>query len=387
MLKTNVGYSILNDSFENGIEVANKTINGLSNPKVALLYSSSVCDHEKLIQGFKSIRNIPIIGCTSSDAIIVQDGIINSETGFSGAIAFDDETLKVGIAGMQKDNDARLTGRQVAIEAIRNANTDIRPSYFYMISSPTEEEEYLKGIQDIIGRVPMFGGSSASNNMDNTYKIYCNDKIFSEGCAVAFFYTDRDFETEFTGAYHETNRKGVVTKVENKRKLVEIDGEMALKKYSEYRGINIDNLKDNALCNITITNPFGVKDSMDNITVINHPITGNSDYSINFSNNLVEGTCINMLDSTIDEFVKSTSDAVNIINTKLNNNVSGYLLIHNAFRKDGIKDRMLEVYNELKNSCGNIPFIMIFSSSEFGYHEHSANACGSLMLSFTGFEK
>ena len=47
MLKTNVGYSILNDSFENGIEVANKTINGLSNPKVALLYSSSVCDHEK----------------------------------------------------------------------------------------------------------------------------------------------------------------------------------------------------------------------------------------------------------------------------------------------------------------------------------------------------
>ena len=48
------------------------------------------------------------------------------------------------------------------------------------------------GIQDVIGRVPMFGGSAADDNVEGKWKIICNDKVFSDGVAVAFFYTDNE---------------------------------------------------------------------------------------------------------------------------------------------------------------------------------------------------
>lgn len=388
MLKTNVGYSILNDSYENGVETAKKTINGLNNPKLALLYSSVLCDHEKLIQGVKSVKSIPVVGCTSSGGIIVQDGIITGENGFSGAMMFDDENLTVGVAGMQKDGDAREMGRKIALEAIKNANTDLRPSYFYMVASPAEEESYLKGIQDVIGRVPMFGGSAADDTVEGEWRIYCNDKVFTDGCAVAFFYTDREFVTEYTGAYHETNRRGIITKVSDKRRLEEIDGEPALKKYAEWRGLEVDTLKDSALLSTTISNPLGVKDPIGSLTVIRHPMFGNNDYSMNIGNDLEEGTCVIMMDSTVDELINSTGEAINVINSTLNNNnIAGYLLLHSSGRKLGIGNRMTEVYNEIKKTCGDTPFITSFTFGEYGYHSQSSNTCGGLMLSFTGFEK
>ena len=388
MLKTNVGHSILNDSYQNGKETATKAKEGLNNPKLALLYSSVLCEQEKLIEGVRSvISSTPIVGCTSSGALIVPEGIITSETGFSGAMMFEDENLTVGVAGMEKDGDARKMGRKIALEAIKNANTDVRPSYFYMVANPAEEESYLKGIQDVIGRVPMFGGSAADDTIEGNWKIFCNDKVFSEGCAVVFFYTDRKYITEYTGAYNETSKRGIITKVSNKRKLEEIDGVPALKKYAEWRGVNPDELKEMALLSVTIPNPLGIKDPIGQLTVIRHPMVGNNDYSMNIGNDLEEGTAIIMMSATTDQLIASTSYSVKEVNSKLNNEVAGYLLVHCSGRKLGIGDRLNEVYDSLKESCNGTPFMTIFTFGEYGYRNHSANTCGGLMLSFTGFEK
>lgn len=388
MLKTNVGYSILNDSYRNGVETATKAKNGLNNPKVTLLFSSVLCEQEKLIEGVKSVVGpVPIVGCTSSSAIMVPDGIITAETGYSGAMMLDDNNLKVGVAGMEKDGDARKTGRKIALEAIKNSGTDVRPSYFYMVANPAEEESYLKGIQDIIGRVPMFGGSAADDTVEGKWKIFCNDKVFSEGCAVVFFYTDRKFVTEYTGAYNETSKMGIITKVSNKRRLEEIDGVPALKKYAEWRGLNPNELKEMALLSATITNPLGVKDPIGSLTVIRHPMVGNNDYSMNIGNDLEEGTAVIMMSATVDQLIASTSYAVKEVNSKLENNIGGYFLVHCGGRKLGIGDRMNEVHSAVKEACGDTPFLMIFTFGEYGYRSHSANTCGGLMLSFTGFEK
>lgn len=388
MLKTNVGYSILNDSYQNGVETATKAKNGLNNPKVTLLFSSVLCEQEKLIEGVKSVVGpVPIVGCTSSSAIMVPDGIITAETGYSGAMMLDDNDLKVGVAGMEKDGDARKTGRKIALEAIKNSGTDVRPSYFYMVANPAEEESYLKGIQDIIGRVPMFGGSAADDTVEGKWKIFCNDKVFSEGCAVVFFYTDRKFVTEYTGAYNETSKMGIITKVSNKRRLEEIDGVPALKKYAEWRGLNPNELKEMALLSATITNPLGVKDPIGSLTVIRHPMVGNNDYSMNIGNDLEEGTAVIMMSATVDQLIASTSYAVKEVNSKLENNIGGYFLVHCGGRKLGIGDRMNEVHSAVKEACGDTPFLMIFTFGEYGYRSHSANTCGGLMLSFTGFEK
>ena len=93
-----------------------------------------------------------------------------------------------------------------------------------MVATPNNEEEYLQGIQDVIGRVPLFGGSAADDNLEGDWKIICNNKVITDGVAVAFFYTDTEIVTSFTGDYEETDNIGIITKVENDRSLLEING-------------------------------------------------------------------------------------------------------------------------------------------------------------------
>lgn len=386
MLKSGVGYSTQSDSFESGVETMRQATLGLFNPKVAMMFSSVKNNQEEIIKGIKSIKDIPVVGCTSSSGIIVPDGIISSDNGFSGALILDDEDLKVGVAGMAKNGDAREMGRKIALEAIKNAGTTVKPSYFYMVASPAEEESYLKGIQDVIGRVPFFGGSAADDAVEGKWKIYCNDKVFTDGCAVIFFYTNKKIETKYTGAYNETEHRGIITKVENKRTLLEIDGVPALKKYCEWRGVDASTIQGMDLLSVTIQNPLGIKDPIGNLTVIRHPMVANGDYSMNIGNDLEVGTCVNMMSASVDELISSTGKTVDELNNKLNN-IGAYFLVHCGGRKLGIGNRMNEVYSKLKNKCGNTPFIAIFTFGEYGYNEHSANTCGGLMLSFTGFEK
>ncbi len=86
MLKTKVGYSQNADNYLSGIETAKMA--QLNNAKVALLFTSVVMDQESVINGVKSVADVPILGCTSSAAICTQDGYLNSEEGYAGMMSF-----------------------------------------------------------------------------------------------------------------------------------------------------------------------------------------------------------------------------------------------------------------------------------------------------------
>ena len=83
-MKTKVGYSENVDAFASGKETA-QMANVIENPQVGLFFTSVVQDQEELMKGAKSIlKDVPIIGCTSSAAICTHDGYLNKETGYSG---------------------------------------------------------------------------------------------------------------------------------------------------------------------------------------------------------------------------------------------------------------------------------------------------------------
>ena len=112
--------------------------------------------------------------------------------------------------------------------------------------------------------------SAADNTVSGEWSIYTNDKVFSDGCAVAFFYTDKPMANVYTGAYHETTNSGVITKIEGKRTLVEIDGVPAMKKYAEWTGKKLKDLDGGNLLSQTILAPLGVKDRLGDL-VCNSP--------------------------------------------------------------------------------------------------------------------
>ncbi len=387
MLKSKVGYSTNSDAYQSGSETASKAMEGLTSPKIGMFYASCVYG-EEAVQGAKSILgDIPMIGCTSSGAIIVPDGIIQSETGFSGMMVMDDEDMTVSVAGSERGEDPRETGRRIALEAIKNSGLRIRPSYFYMVASPKEEEFYLKGIEDVIGRVPLFGGSAADDAVAGKWRIFCNDKVFQDGCAVAFFYTNKEIVTEYTGAYRETEDMGIITKVDDNRTLVEIDHTPSLQKYATWRGLDVSNLRGMDLLSATILSPLAVKDPLGDVVAIRHPMIGNDDDTMNIGNNLEVGTAVIRMETTVEELICSTSNAIERLKEKLEEPTGAYFLVHCGGRKLGIGNRIEEVYEKIKEATMGTPFLVIFTFGEYGYQNHSANTCGGLMLSFTAFEQ
>ena len=392
MLKTKVGYSTLKDSYAKGKEAA-KNANVGMRPKLGMMYCSCNDDVEEVVNGAMSaMKGAPVIGCTSSGMIITNDGIIESEDGFAGLMSFDDKNMNIGVAAHKAGKNAREIGRKVARAAVENAGENYSPNYFYMVASPKEEEDYLMGIQDVIGRVPMFGGSAADDTVEGNWKIFCNDQVFSDGVAVAFFYTDNDIVTSYTGAYHDTENYGLITEVKNDRTLVKIDGVSALKKYADWIGKKPSELKGQNLLVASITKPLGVKDPLGNLTVVRHPMFGDdmgtkttTDDVINLGNKVVEKTAIVQLEATVDELIKSTKTTLKDVKSQLSTEPVGYFLVHCGGRKLGIGDRIDEVYKNLVEEARGVPFITVFTFGEYGYDEHSANICGGLMLSFTAF--
>ena len=392
MLKTKVGYSTLKDSYAKGKEAA-KNANVGMRPKLGMMYCSCNDDVEEVVNGAMSaMKGAPVIGCTSSGMIITNDGIIESEDGFAGLMSFDDRNLNIGVAAHKAGKNAREIGRKVARAAVENAKENYSPNYFYMVASPKEEEDYLMGIQDVIGRVPMFGGSAADDTVEGNWKIFCNDQVFQDGVAVAFFYTDNDIVTSYTGAYHESENYGLITEVKNDRTLVKIDGVSALKKYADWIGKSPSDLKGQNLLSASITKPLGVKDPLGNLTVVRHPMFGDdmgtrttTDDVINLGNKVVEKTAIVQLEATVDELIKSTKTTLKDVKSQLSTEPAGYFLVHCGGRKLGIGDRIDEVYKNLVEEAHGVPFITVFTFGEYGYDEHSANICGGLMLSFTAF--
>ncbi len=387
MLKANVGYSKLEDAYEAGVEAAKaSTENG--NAKIALLFNSVGYDQKKIMEGVKSVLpDVDVIGCTSSAGIITPDGYIIDESGTAGILTLDGDDLTVASYGMAKEKSARETGRQVAIKALEKAGLDYAPDYFFMSASPAEEEEYIKGIQDVIGRVPCFGGSAADNTVEGKWSIFYNDTIYSDGVVAAFFYTPKEIATVYTGAYNETKDMGIITKLNDTRVLAEIDGEPAVEKYKNWRGLSDEEVTGGNLLVTTITSPLGVKDRLGNLTAIRHPMNGNEDKSMNIGANLAVGTTVIRMEATVDELINSTGNTLKELKKKCKD-PAGYLLIHCGGRRLGIGDRMPEVYEQLKKIAGDVPFLVVFTFGEYGYTEDDqTNTTGGLMLSFTAFEK
>ena len=392
MLKSKVGYSTNLDSFMSGFESAEKSTKDLKNPKVSFLFASCKNNLKQVVKGIKSVTDTPIIGCTSSGGIIVPDGIIRSKEGYSGLLTLSDENLTVGVACHEAGKNPRSIGRKVAVDAVRNAKTTRAPAYFYMVTSPKEEEEYLLGIQDVIGRVPMFGGSAADDEITEEWKIICNDKIISDGVAVAFFYTDNEIVTSFSGKYNETNNVGIITKVEEERTLAEINGSSALRIYAQWISTSPSQLKGEGLLEAAITKPLGVKAVQGNLTLIKQPMFVEDmgtktvmDDKITLGNKVMEKTAIIQLETTVDEMIEANKVMLKELKTKLYTAAGAYILINSAGRKKVLKERLDEVYQKILEETGGVPFIMPFTYGQFGYEEHSANCCGGLMMSFTVF--
>lgn len=388
MLTIKTGNSTNANAAAAGREVALQVKEDLNNMKMAFVYSGVQYNQKEFIDAISAeLPGVPLIGNTSFTGVMTPDGFISSEDGFAGIMAISDDELTVGVAGMPKEGTARETGHKVAEKALKAAGKTEAPAYFYMSAPSGEEEYYLKGITEVIGRVPFFGGTAADNTITGQWLLYTDEMVTADGVSVAFFYTDRPFANKFTGAYNETDKAGIITKIDGDRTLVEINGKPAIQQYREWTGAGAEDVAGGNLLSYAICKPLAVKDRLGDLAAIRHPMNGNDDGSMNIGNNLAVNTAVVLMEATVDELISAVGKTLEELKKKIDGPIAGFHLVHCGGRRAGIDARINEVYEQVKQHAGDIPFIMEFTFGEYGYEDDGNNTCGGLMLSFTAFGK
>ena len=76
-----------------------------------------------------------------------------------------------------------------------------------------------------------------------------------------------------------------------------------------------------------------------------------------------------------------------IMDLKSNFKPACLLLVHSDARKNYIGERIDEDFVAIKNAAGDLPFIVVFTSSEYGQVDHSGACIANLSLSFTGISE
>ena len=385
-MKSFVATSTAAAATEAGKEVAAKIAAGIDGAKLAMAYGSCAYDSTELLAAIAAeLPGVPVLGNTSFTGIITPEGYIGGDKPFIGILALGGDDVAVGTAGASRDTAEcpRCIGKKLAEEAMKAAGKDCPPDYWYMAASPAEEEYYIKGVTDVIGRVPFFGGSAADNAIAGDWMLYNGTDAFADGCVVAFFYTDTPFANKFTGAYAETDKFGVVTKMDGDRGIAEIDGKPALDVYAEWRGMSTDQLMGGDLLVESIVAPLGVKDRLGDLVAIRHPMNGNDDHSIAVGAKVAEKTAVIMMDGDVDCLVGSVAKTSGELKKYANPKPAAYFYVHCGGRRAAIDNRIGEVADAFIKEADGVPFIAEFTFGEYGFEQDGLNATGGLMLSFT----
>ena len=385
-MKSFVATSTAAAAADAGKEAAAKVAAGIEGAKFAFAYGSADYDTPELLAAIAAeLPGVPVVGNTSFTGVITPEGFVGGDTPFVGILALGGDDVTVGTAGAARDTDCcpRKIGKKLAEQAMAAAGKDCAPDYWYMVASPAEEEYYIKGVTEVIGRVPFFGGSAADNEIAGKWWIYNGTEAFQDGCAIAFFYTDTPFTNKFTGAYAETEDFGIVTKMDGDRGIAEIDGKPALQVYADWRGIPIDQLMGGDLLVASIVSPLGFKDRLGDLIAIRHPMNGNDDLSIAVGAKVVEKTCVIRMEGDVDVLVGSVAKTAGELKEKAGAKPAAYHFVHCGGRRAAIGDRIGEVADAFIKEADGVPFIAEFTFGEYGFEDDGLNATGGLMLSFT----
>lgn len=384
-MKANVGSTILTNSFAAGADVVKNSMKGIKIPKIGFLFSSTKYNQDELLRGVKSVSpDLKVIGCTSCGAIMTPDGIISNDQGFAGMLIIEDNELSIGIASSSRGQDPRTTGQKIAREAKLNAGKKFAPVGLAMFATPGEEEEYLKGIQDELGELPVFGGSASDDEFVGKWRLLCDNETIEDGCAIALFYTTKEIKNVFSGYYNETDNVGIITEADNK-KIISIDKEPALSKYAEWTETDSSRLMGDNILLSSVKKPLGIKSIQGEVLAIRHPMLGNSDESFFVNTKVSSKTALIQLETDEDGLIEGAVKGIRELNTEFKS--EAMLLMHSAYRKKCIEDRIDEDFVAIKNAAGDIPFIVVFTSNEYGSMNHSGTVVGGLSLSFTGFSE
>ena len=385
MLKASVFWSEKADGYEAGKEAAQGALTKLkAEAGLAAAFCTVHYDEANFVKGIRDVlADVPLMGSTSFSGVLTPGGFLHKESGVGGVMLLASPEMAFGVGASEIGDDPRAAAQEAVRAAIAQAGkSESDPvSAFFLIPPPGTEERLIKGIEDVVGRVPMIGGSAANQGGEAPWKEFANDKVMVNGVVVGVIYSALPFGVAYTGYYKPTDKHGVITKVRDRRTLVEISGRKAMEVYAEWRGMEAEELLGGEILMASIPFPVGRRDVGGDHWWIMHPVNGNEDGSFATGSDMAEGMGVTLMEATLDEVAQGASEVVKMALDDLDGEAGAVIVCHCGGRAMALGTETMEKVNaDIKAVLRDIPFFGYLTFGEQGYAKWTANGAGGLML-------
>jgi len=235
------GWSVKDTSQEavkEAVEMMKEKLKG-KNPHYILIWYTIAYDPYEIKKTLRELlgEDIQIHGSSSAVGVITPDGYHVGKIGSVAILGIVSERIKIGVGGANLEElNPKEAGKKAIEEALANINQREKPQFVYITATPSQEEEILLGIEEVIGNeVPIIGGSAGDETLKARWSNIANNKIHSNGIVLSVIFSDLKMGYAHEYGYLKRIKRGLATKAEG-RILYEIDNKPAAEVYNEWTG-------------------------------------------------------------------------------------------------------------------------------------------------------
>lgn len=321
------------------------------------------------------------LGGSSCLGIMTEQGVFLQQDSLAlFMIRDDDGHYGSGSAVIEGVNIAKAT-RDALTSALQRAGRPFQvPELVWCMQPPGTEEAVLKQIEQVLGKkVPVYGGSSADDDVSGQWLQYDGRAIHQQAVVIAVFYPSVAISHFFHSGYIPTEHKGIVTKSQG-RLLQEIDHQPAVDVYSRWLNRKI---YGNYMQQTTL-HPLGsvIEQSQLDLPLymLSLPTNFHPDGSIELFAEVEQGKLLCLMTSEVPRLLSRTGTMCECARSVLpEQRVSGGIIVFCGACLLSIKDQMGLVHDNVKQALGGAPFLIAFTFGEQGYAVDQTNRHGNLM--------
>ncbi len=296
---TGVGTSQnLQDSYAAGHEAANQALkqSGQDTIDIAIVLASSLYNQEEMLRGVReTLKNAPVVGCTSAGAI-TNNG--PEEQAVSVLVLRSNKSKFYPIKITSISQDMRSAGKKFGEEVKKTTGGSSKLAFLFSDALAGNGTELVRGVLEVLGNDFHLAGGAAGDDMNfkKTYQYY-NDEVLNDAAVGLAIEGDIKFASGADHGWQPIGNARVVTKAKGTT-LYELDHKPAFLIYKDYFGDRALDFKS-ALSLAAVSYPLGMQTENSNQIMIRAPLSVRDDGSIVCGAEVMEGSKIYLMIGTL----------------------------------------------------------------------------------------
>jgi hypothetical protein len=364
-------------------------------PDFALMFATA--DHDKeAIAAFLNGKSLvcPVLGGSSSNGFITEQGIIGRNGAGLGLMLFEDPEGSYGVGRASIGDDPAAAARAAFQEATINAGqVGTMPDLLWVYQSPGHEEAVVAELTRLAGpECSILGGSSADNTIGGNWFEIAHSTVAGGSVVVAALYPSGAFGHSFFGGFDPSGKSARVTKADG-RVIFELEGRPAADVYNEWAdGVFLDARQTGAKIMVQSARfPLGIRVDSDETSVTNfrliHSASIGPDGSLHSFANAAEGDVLHCMTGSQLRIVRGAGDVAREAKAVLDSmgiDIAGAVIVFCAGVRMALGENTQKALNQIRSELGGAPVIGAFTFGEQGTIR-TTNVHGNLMINIALF--